>query len=143
MHFACHGYANWADPGASILILPGDRAPPLTVADISAVNLTGSLAYLSACDTSVTSPNLADEAIHITGAFHLAGYAHVIGTLWPVDDTTARDLASDIYRQLTRDGSTPPDAGHAAHALHHATRRLRDQHPDKPALWAAHTHTGP
>ena len=143
VHFACHGYANWTDPGASMLILPGDRAAPLTVADISTLHLTGSLAYLSACDTTVTSPNLADEAIHITGAFHLAGYAHVIGTLWPVDDTTARDLASDIYRQLTRDGSAPPDARHAAHALHHATRTLRDQHPDKPALWAAHTHTGP
>ena len=143
VHFACHGYANWTDPGASMLILPGDRAAPLTVADISALRLTGSLAYLSACDTTVTSPNLADEAIHITGAFHLAGYAHVIGTLWPVDDTTARDLACDIYRQLTRDGSTPPDTGNAAHALHHATRTLREQHPDKPALWAAHTHTGP
>jgi len=142
-HFACHGYANWADPGASMLVLPGDRAAPLTVADISTLHLTGSLAYLSACDTTVTSPKLADEAIHITGAFQLAGYAHVIGTLWPVDDTTARDLASDIYRQLTRGGSAPPDVGHAAHALHHATRRLRDQHPDKPALWAAHTHTGP
>ncbi len=70
---------------------------------------------------------------------HLAGYAHVVGTLWPVDDTTARD----IYRQLTRDGSTPPEIGHAAHALHHATRTLRDQHPDKPALWAGHTHIGP
>jgi len=143
VHFTCHGYANWADPGASMLILPGHRAAPLTVADISTLHLTGSLAYLSACDTTVTSPNLADEAIHITGAFHLAGYAHVIGTLWPVDDTTARDLANDIYRQLTHDGSTPPDARHAAHALHHATRTLRDQHPDKPALWAAHTHTGP
>jgi CHAT domain-containing protein len=126
-----------------MLILSGDRAAPLTVADISTLHLTGSLAYLSACDTTVASPNLADEAIHITGAFHLAGYAHVIGTLWPVDDTAARDLANDIYRHLTRDGSAPPDVSHGAHALHHATRRLRDQHPDKPALWAAHTHTGP
>ena len=113
------------------------------MADISTLDLAGSLAYLSACDTTVTSPNLADEAIHITGAFHLAGYAHVIGTLWPVYDATARDLARDVYRQLTREGSTSPDVGFAAHALHHATRRLRDQHPDKPALWAAHTHTGP
>jgi len=132
VHFACHGYANWTDPGASMLILPGDRAAPLTVADISALQLTGSLAYLSACDTTVTSPNLADEAIHITGAFHLAGYAHVIGTLWPVNDATARDLTRDVYGQLTRDGSAPPDVSHAAHALHHATRRLRDHPGDEP-----------
>jgi tetratricopeptide (TPR) repeat protein len=142
VHFACHGYANWSDPGASMLALPGDQATPLTVADISALDLTGSLAYLSACDTTVTSPDLADEAIHITGAFHLAGYPRVIGTLWPADDNTARDLADDIYHQLTDDGTTPPDASVTAHALHRATRRLRDRHPDKPGLWAAHTHTG-
>ena len=29
VHFACHGYANWTDPGASMLILPGDQAAPL------------------------------------------------------------------------------------------------------------------
>jgi len=143
VHFACHGYANWADPGASMLVLPGGPAAPLTVAAVSAVHLSGNLAYLSACDTTVTTPNFADEAIHITGAFHLAGYAHVIGTLWPVDDTTARDLACDIYRQLTHGGRMAPDTGSAADALHHATRRLREQHPDRPGLWAAHTHTGP
>jgi len=141
-HFACHGYADWADPAASRLILPGSQPQTLTVADISALHLTSSLAYLSACDTTVTSPNLADEAIHITGAFHLAGYPHVIGTLWPLDDTTAETLARDIYRQLTNNGSISPDARNAAHALHHATRALRNQHPDRPALWAAHTHTG-
>jgi CHAT domain-containing protein len=143
VHFTCHGYANWADPSASMLVVSGGPAAPLTVADISTLQLTGTLAYLSACDTTVTSPNLADEAIHITGAFHLAGYAHVIGTLWPVDDNTSRDLACDIYRQLTHGGRTAPDTGSAAHALHHATRRLREQHPDRPGLWAAHTHTGP
>ena len=72
-HFACHGYANWDAPAASTLVLPDFGVAPLTVADIGALELTGSLAYLSACDTTVTAPALADEAIHITGAFHLAG----------------------------------------------------------------------
>ena len=142
-HFACHGYADWADPAASQLALPGALDQPLTIADISALQLTGSLAYLSACDTTVTTPALADEAVHITGAFHLAGYAHVIGTLWPIDDSTASDLACAIYRRLTRDGAMPPDAATAARALHHVTRQLRDQYPGQPGLWAAHTHTGP
>jgi hypothetical protein len=141
-HFACHGFADWADPAASWLAVPSTSDRRFTVADISALNLTGSLAYLSACDTTVTSPALADEAVHITGAFHLAGYAHVIGTLWPIDDTTGSDLACSFYRRLTSGGATLPGTGTAAHALHQVTRELRDQYPGQPALWAAHTHTG-
>jgi len=141
-HFACHGSADWADPAASWLAVPSTGDRRLTVADISSLKLTGSLAYLSACDTTVTSPALADEAVHITGAFHLAGYAHVIGTLWPIDDATGSDLACSFYRLLTRGGTSPPGTGTAAHALHQVTRELRDQFPGLPALWAAHTHTG-
>ncbi len=141
-HFACHGYADWANPAASQLILYDHDTTPLTVADISARHLTGALAYLSACETAVTSLALANEAVHITGAFHLAGYQHVIGTLWPINDATARDLACDIYSHLTHDGTTLPDTGRAPHALHHATRRLRDRYPRTPSLWAGHTHTG-
>ena len=141
-HFACHGYADWANPAASQLILYDHATTPLTVADVSARHLTGGLAYLSACDTGVTSPALANEAVHITGAFQLAGYQNVIGTLWPVSDTAARDLACDFYSQLTRHGTTPPDTSRAAHALHNATRRLRGEYPPNPTFWAAHTHTG-
>ena len=141
-HLACHGHADWTDPASSRLILRDDDVSPLTVADVSALQLTGGLAYLSACDTTVTSPDLADEAVHITGAFHLAGYPHVIGTLWPVDDGTARDLVEDFYTHLTVGGSTAPQIGRSAEVLHHATRRLRARYPKTPTYWAAHTHTG-
>ena len=141
-HFACHGYADWGDPAASQLLLHNHRSAPLTVTDISALHLTGGLAYLSACDTSSAPPELANEAVHLTGAFHLAGYQHVIGTLWPVNDPAARRLASDFYRHLTRHGAVPPDPSQAAAALHHAARRLRDRFPRVPSVWAAYTHTG-
>jgi CHAT domain-containing protein len=75
-------------------------------------------------------------------AFQLAGYQHVIGTLWPIGDTAARELAHDFYNNLTDEGTTPPRPSLAAHALHHAERRLRDLYPATPTLWAAHTHTG-
>ena len=142
-HFACHGYADWSNPAASQLILYDHEATPLTVADISARHLTGGLAYLSACNTTITNPALTNEAVHITGAFHLAGYQHVIGTLWRINDTTACDLAQDFYDRLTHHGTASPDTSVAAHALHHAIRRLRDQYPAAPTIWAAHTHTGP
>jgi CHAT domain/Tetratricopeptide repeat len=141
-HFACHGHADQVNPADSRLILHDHRSTPLTVADINALHLTGALAYLSACDTTATSPNLADESVHLTGAFHLAGYQNVIGTLWPVHDHAAHHIAVDFYTHLTDNGTIPPDTSRAAHALHHATRKLRALHPETPTLWAAHTHTG-
>ncbi len=141
-HFACHGHADWDEAARSRLILTDDAVAPLTVADITALNLTTDLAYLSACDTGVTAPRLADESLHITGAFHLAGYRHVIGTLWSVDDLAAAEIAADFYAHLTTQGTTPPQPDRSAHALHHASRDLRARYPSTPTYWAAHTHTG-
>ena len=141
-HFSCHGLANWNDPATSRLILHDHQTNPLTVADISALHLTGALAYLSACSTSSTSPRLADEAVHLTAAFHLAGYQNVIGTLWPVNDRTATHIAAGFYARLTANGTRPPDTAIAARALHDAVRVLRGQHLTTPTYWAAHVHTG-
>lgn len=139
-HFSCHGYADWADPAHSRLYLTDHATSPFTLADITTLHLDADLAYLSACDTAVTAPHLADESLHITAAFHLAGYRHVIGTLWPIDDFTAARIAEDFYTRLTTDGIPHPDR--AARALHHAMRSLRARYPAVPTLWAAHTHTG-
>ncbi|MER7199909.1 MULTISPECIES: CHAT domain-containing protein [unclassified Streptomyces] len=143
VHFACHARADETDPGRSLLILPDHSDAPLTVTDISSLQLSGALAYLAACETSVTTPRLADEALHITAAFQLAGYRHVVGTLWSVDDRTSVDMATDFYGRLTDQGTAPPLVERSAHALHYATRRLRDRYPGTPTLWAAHTHSGP
>jgi CHAT domain-containing protein len=82
--------------------------------------------------------------VHITGAFQLAGFQHVVGTLWRVGDLSAVRLARDFYAALAVPGSLGTvDVSRAAVALHHATRRLRDRYPGSPATWAAHIHTGP
>ncbi|MFJ3085991.1 CHAT domain-containing protein [Streptomyces sp. NPDC086838] len=143
VHFACHALADETDPGRSRLILPDHADAPLTVTDISGLRLSGALAYLAACETSVTTPKLADEALHITAAFQLAGYRHVVGTLWSVDDRTAVDMATDFYGRLTDRGTAPPLVERSAYALHYASRRLRGRYPGTPTLWAAHTHSGP
>jgi tetratricopeptide (TPR) repeat protein len=139
-HFACHSIADMSNPAASRLLL---HDHPLTVHTITELHLADAhLAYLSACSTTAPNPHQPDEPAHITTAFQLAGYRTVIGTLWPIHDRTAVDIAEDIYNQLTRDGATPPDPAIAAHALHHAVRRLRDKNRTQPAHWAAYTHTG-
>jgi tetratricopeptide (TPR) repeat protein len=142
-HLACHCQLDWNDPSSSKLVLNDYQTRPLTVGDLGRLQVDGGLAYLSACDTSVTNPELTNEAVHVTGAFHLAGFQHVIGTLWEIKDSAAKNLARDFYSLLTDHGSGHPNIDNAAEALHRAVKRLRDRRPQTPTLWAGFTHTGP
>ena len=139
-HFACHGMTDPDDPSRSGLILADE---PLTVAALSSVRLpAGQLAYLSACRTAVTRvEGLADEAIHITSAFQLAGFPHVIGTLWSIGDGPGYVLAAEFHTAL-RATADSFDPTHAAQVLHDITRQIRAEHPNAPALWASHVHVG-
>ncbi|UZI27941.1 CHAT domain-containing protein [Streptomyces sp. VB1] len=144
-HIACHAVsAADADSGGHLLL--HDHAERLlTTADIARLRLDqAELAYLSACDTLRGRDALADEAMHITGAFHTAGFTQVIGTLWPVDDEEAAEIAKDFYANVTTDPDFSSGSGAlgAAHALHEAVRARREQNPDTPTLWGAHVHYG-
>lgn len=137
VHLACHAESRPEAVWSSRLLL-ADRA--LSVAEIAGIrNPGGYLAYLSACDTARTGAGAADETVHISSAFQLAGCAHVIATLWPVQDDIAYRLATDIYKALGDD----PSRVSPAHAVHEAVRRLRDRYPASPLLWASHVHAGP
>ncbi|MFE0155879.1 CHAT domain-containing protein [Nonomuraea sp. NPDC059007] len=143
VHFACHGVSDWSRPDCSTLLLYDHADCPFRLTTVANKHLPGAaLAYLSACDTTHALPQLHDEAIHITSAFQLAGYRHVIGTLWPIDDQAALEIADAFYTALTNGGTAPPDVEHAPAALHRAVRELRDKYPGSPALWAAHIHAG-
>ena len=143
-HFACHGGVDADEPSRSQLLLYDHAVAPLTVADISALRLAGGLAFLSACETALAPAKLANEAVHITGAFALAGYQHVVGTLWQVSDVSAVRLTRDFYAALAIPGGPGAvDVSRASVALHHATRRLRDRYPGSPVTWAGHIHAGP
>jgi CHAT domain len=141
VHFACHAESSTVEASAARLLLADHEDHPLTVREIAGLRIPrAELAYLSACETARGPVKLADEAVHVTGAFHMAGYAHVIGTLWSVDDEIAAEVASDVYASLAASG---PDAATAAPALHQAVRKIRARQPGLPALWAAHVHVGP
>lgn len=140
-HFACHSVADLDDPSSSRLLLVDHESAPLTLSEIARLRVPGAeLAFLSACSTAQTAPQLADEAIHISSAFRLAGYQQVVGTLWPVSDRISPRIVEDFYRAYLVAGGR--GAGSAAWALNEATRAARAQHPDQPQLWAAHIHVG-
>ncbi|MEU3645776.1 CHAT domain-containing protein [Lentzea sp. NPDC034063] len=133
VHFACH--ARSADIGGEgRLVLWDHLEKPLSVNDIARLRLAGAeIAFLSACETSAAPPELTDESQHITGAFHMAGFQHVIGTLWRVGDRTSQLVASHYYDALAE---TPSPAI----ALHTAVLKIRATHP--AARWAPFVHVG-
>lgn len=142
-HFACHGDSHPVDPSQNLLLLHDHETDPLTVASLAPIRLDHArLAYLSACRTaSNASTDLIDEAIHLTTAFQLAGYPHVVGTLWEIDDDLSVDVADAFYTALTTSDNTSDTTG-AAQALHHTVRAIRDELPATPSLWAAYLHAG-
>ncbi len=139
VHLACHGFADMANPSASRLLLADHHRQPLSVTDIARLRLVDAdLAVLSACSTARPGAWLTDEAIHLVSAFQLAGYRHVVGTLWPISDRITLRLSSDLYSSIALSGTVST----APIALHEATRRLRDRHEHNPFAWASYIHSG-
>ncbi|MEV6880380.1 CHAT domain-containing protein [Streptomyces sp. NPDC051135] len=146
VHFACHGVSEPGDPSNGRLLVHDHATRPLTVRAVSHLELPAArLAVMSACETARSGGELADESIHITSAFQLAGYAHAVGTLWPVHDAVAVRVTRLLYGELCTegtDGGTELDDTRTAHALHRAVLRCRATFAASPSLWAAHVHAG-
>jgi hypothetical protein len=86
------------DPSNNGLCLHDDTLP---LPDIIRLHLADAeLAYLSACSTAHGGTRLTDEALHLASAFQMAGYWHVIATLWPLSDHAAATAAAAFYDYL-------------------------------------------
>lgn len=148
VHFACHAISDPSNVGNSHLLLNSESstatAKKLTVRQISAHRAPAAeLAFLSACSAAENRATaLADEAIHIANSFQLAGFRHVVGTLWQTRDQCCKEVANDFYRALL--GTDARDDGPllVAEALHAAVEKLRVQNLKKPLAWAPFIHIG-
>ena len=113
------------------------------MSDVSKKNTLGQawIAYLSACSTAgVEAKRLADECLHIASAFQVAGFAHVIGSLWPADDDICVRLAESFYGSLTKTGTKHSNRA-VAEALRNAMLDIRSESQDI-RLWAPFIHSG-
>ncbi|MEU8837214.1 CHAT domain-containing protein [Streptomyces sp900116325] len=135
-HFACHALGDLERPSGSRLVLHDHTEHPLTVRDLARLRLPSvRLAYLSACDTLRTSPELADEAVHIVSALQIAGFPHVVGSLWHIDDTIGAGVAQGVYRVRgpghgrRRTGCRPDSRGPALHRVRAARHVSPDSEP--------------
>jgi hypothetical protein len=144
-HFSCHAASDPRDPSQSMIVLHDYQESPFTVASLVPIRLDQvQLAFLSACQTARTTvTDLLDEGIHLTSAFQIAGYPHVIGTLWPIYDSIGANVASAFYARLRKDPQTF-DTSAAAQALNDVIRELRNEPglASMPSLWAAYMHAG-
>ncbi|KAK5651862.1 hypothetical protein OQA88_11631 [Cercophora sp. LCS_1] len=126
-HFAGHGQSDLAEPSRSRLLLEDWETNPLTAGDIREHRFQENapfLGYLSACSTAANeAAQLVDEGIHLVSAFQLAGFRHLVGTLWEVSDKHCVDVARVLYETLRDEGMT--DAA-VCRGLHRAIRSLRD-----------------
>jgi CHAT domain-containing protein len=109
-HFACHAVSDVDHPSSSHLLLANGR---FTVRDIGALHTPDApyLAFLSACSTGRGSEEFPEEAIHVSSAFQLAGFPHVISTLWSIADDAVVALAEHVYRTLTETPESGPARG--------------------------------
>jgi hypothetical protein len=140
LHLACHAVADPVHPSRSRILLADHRDHPLTAADIARLELPGAdFAFLSACETGLTAAALADESVHLGSALQVAGYRHVVATLWAVADRPAARLSRDVWTAVAQEG----DSARVPYAVHAAVRRLRQRYPRRPWAWAAHVHLGP
>ncbi|KAF8432049.1 CHAT domain-containing protein [Terfezia claveryi] len=144
-HFACHGLSDF-NPANSHLLLLKESTPHghrmeeldrLRVNDIAALKLPKArLAYLSACSTAESpSERLSDEATHIVSSFHIAGFSHVIGTLWRTNDQACQKMAVDFYSMLSKTDDV-------AVSYRFAIMGLMKEKPMQPLYWAPFIHFG-
>ncbi|KAH6629928.1 CHAT domain-containing protein, partial [Chaetomium sp. MPI-SDFR-AT-0129] len=153
-HLACHAESDLTNPSRSRLILARtdpdgrgmERPDELFVEDImrrsSSAGAAAGIAFLRAC-YSADNPavGLSDEAIHLASAFHLAGFNHVLATLWSTRNNSCRAVAEKFYMYLFQ-GAQEPTHRSAAVAFHRAVNDLREDSWKNPLLWASFVHVG-
>jgi CHAT domain-containing protein len=136
VHFVCHGYSDALAPSNSYLVLASSSR--LSVEQIIRKNAASAqIAYLSACSTAqFNGSRLDDERIHIASSFQLAGFTHVIGTLWETEDETCRELAGAFYGIVLGEGEGWSGTWKVGRALHCAVESVRRRDRELPLLWA-------
>jgi CHAT domain-containing protein/Tfp pilus assembly protein PilF len=104
LHLATYGVLNKQNPLFSYIELSsgGGADGQLEVHEVFGLSLAADLVVLSACQTGLGSGALADvpagdEWVGLTRAFLHAGAAHVVATLWPVEDWATAALMEQFY----------------------------------------------
>lgn len=124
LHLATYGILNKPNPLFSYVELApgGDQDGRLEVHEVFGLTLAADLVVLSACQTGLGSGALADvpagdDWVSLSRAFLSAGAAHVVATLWPVEDRATAELMEQFYQRFTAGADAPAALAAAQRAL--------------------------
>lgn len=151
LHFAGHGISDFNDPFESRLLLQkchgeATMVDGLSVRDIFGLDLKRArIAYLSACSCStaeIKRGRMVDEVIHLDSGFQVAGFSHVIASMWQTDDDVCEMMARGFYRYLKQTMEEEVHYRAVAVAAHKAIMEIRSKWMRFPPLWAPYVHFG-
>jgi CHAT domain-containing protein len=116
----------------------------LSVQQISDANLDrAAIAYLSACSTAENrAALLVDEVVHLASGFQVAGFSHVVASMWASDDQICVEMAREFYERLKSDHDGNPDNRAIAKAVHDSIIEIRSKWRRLPLTWAPYIHFG-
>ncbi|HVS03407.1 MAG TPA: CHAT domain-containing protein [Thermoanaerobaculia bacterium] len=117
LHFATHALLNERYPLSSALVLRpspfgGDNGLLQVWEVFEQVRLAADLVVLSACETALGADVRGEGLVGFTRAFHYAGAASVVASLWRVGDLSTARLMKRFYGYLR--AGMPKDAALAA-----------------------------
>jgi hypothetical protein len=102
VRLACHGKQDREQPHHSRFAM---RDEPLTLLDIIEKDIPhAEFAFLSVCHTAAGDEKTPDEVIHLAAGPQFSGFKSVIGTLWRVDDSVARETCYRSFLQEDGEG---------------------------------------
>lgn len=138
LHYAGHAYFDNESPDQSGLQLKDGR---LTAEKIRLLSKGGSLVFLNACESGMVARDDAPQTVSylltnpkpvvgLASAFVYSGALGCVGSLWPIYDKPAADLAVNFYRNILAGEPT-------GEALRRARAHIRDAYP-REITWASY-----
>jgi CHAT domain-containing protein len=80
--------------------------------------------------------------IHLVSGFQVAGFPHVVGSMWPSVDQICAEMARVFYEQVCQVDEGVLVQGSVARALHAAVVYIRQRWWLEPLAWAQYVHYG-
>ncbi|MBL9148705.1 MAG: CHAT domain-containing protein [Phycisphaerae bacterium] len=138
LHMATHGRFLHDSPLRSGIRLADGW---LTVTDLHAWRIPGTIVVVSGCDTGRVAVGGGDELVGLEQGFFVAGAKALVMSAWPTHDEATADLMSAMHAELDARASSRADGARwsgrdVAAALRTAMRATRERRPHA-SQWGA------
>jgi CHAT domain-containing protein len=121
---------------------PHEEDGILTAEEVASLDLRGvEWVVLSACDTGTASSLGGEGVLGLRRAFHTAGASALVISLWPVQDSAAREWMRSLYGHRLSGGTATAQAVQAATLDVLRSRRAQGR-STSPFFWAAFVASG-